>query len=381
VLYELLTGRLPFEAADALEWVHCHVARTPRPPVELVPDLPQVVSDIVMRLLAKLADAPRAANGRPDRRGVSALPSRRRRRYAVLREVLMKTRSIGVLALAVWPALAAGGSLTCDPQQIDPKSHRLTTRVQGQIVVNQDYSFWDALDLGKHEETLADLNEASTRAAEKAADIDPRNQMAHGILARQYLVLDQADAAATEWRTVLDGGGAVVWTATLYDVDARSYFFVAFDKKGIRIYRFGAVVGPAFKTGFGGIAEFPSPENERFWAMGGGCIDPALTPEAEVPWANVREIKAGNWVLWFKLTRPITASSDRGKRKTIDEIKVNLHGRTGTLEAYKPVGEDAPAMRGVGPAGYNDLVRRTLVKFVDPERRIALPPLKPGAGW
>jgi hypothetical protein len=101
-----------------------------------------------------------------------------------------------------------------------------------------------------------------------------------------------------------------------------------------------------------------------------------------VPWSAVREIKAGNWVLWFKLDRRITVSSDRtGKRKDLDEIKVCLHGRTGQLEVYKPVGDEYLALRGRGPAGYQDLVRRTLARFVDPERRIALPPLKPGAGW
>jgi hypothetical protein len=43
----------------------------------------------------------------------------------------------------------------------------------------------------------------------------------------------------------------------------------------------------------------------------------------------VREIKAGNWVLWFKLHEPVRIASDRtGKRKTLDEIKLNLHGRT-----------------------------------------------------
>jgi serine/threonine protein kinase len=28
VLYELLTGRLPFQAIDPLGWVHCHIARS-----------------------------------------------------------------------------------------------------------------------------------------------------------------------------------------------------------------------------------------------------------------------------------------------------------------------------------------------------------------
>src|SRR5712691_2926674 len=33
-LYQMLTGALPFAAADPLEWVHCHIARQPIPPVD-----------------------------------------------------------------------------------------------------------------------------------------------------------------------------------------------------------------------------------------------------------------------------------------------------------------------------------------------------------
>jgi PAS domain S-box-containing protein len=54
-LYQMLTGRLPFVAADAMEWVHCHIARQPAPP-ETLCDLPTPVSDIVMRLMAKTAE-------------------------------------------------------------------------------------------------------------------------------------------------------------------------------------------------------------------------------------------------------------------------------------------------------------------------------------
>ncbi len=32
-LYEMLTGALPFMASDPMEWVHCHIARQPVPPV------------------------------------------------------------------------------------------------------------------------------------------------------------------------------------------------------------------------------------------------------------------------------------------------------------------------------------------------------------
>jgi serine/threonine protein kinase len=31
-LYEMLTGSLPFTASDAMEWIHCHIARRPPPP-------------------------------------------------------------------------------------------------------------------------------------------------------------------------------------------------------------------------------------------------------------------------------------------------------------------------------------------------------------
>jgi predicted ATPase/signal transduction histidine kinase len=55
-LYELSTGRLPFTASDPMEWVHCHIARQPISPRELVPDLPGPVADIIMKLLAKTAE-------------------------------------------------------------------------------------------------------------------------------------------------------------------------------------------------------------------------------------------------------------------------------------------------------------------------------------
>ncbi|MGO4221728.1 AAA family ATPase [Lysobacter sp. TAF61] len=53
LLYRMATGVLPFTASDPMEWVHCHIARTPIPPVQRVPELPPPVSDIIVRLLAK----------------------------------------------------------------------------------------------------------------------------------------------------------------------------------------------------------------------------------------------------------------------------------------------------------------------------------------
>src|ERR1700754_2906588 len=54
-LYQMLTGALPFLAADPLEWVHCHIAQQPTPPSELA-TVPEPISAIVMKLLAKIAE-------------------------------------------------------------------------------------------------------------------------------------------------------------------------------------------------------------------------------------------------------------------------------------------------------------------------------------
>ncbi|MEG3941018.1 AAA family ATPase [Microcoleus sp. S36b_A3] len=54
--YELLSGKLPFETEDALELVHCHIARLPIPPHKIEPEIPQIISKIVSKLMAKNAE-------------------------------------------------------------------------------------------------------------------------------------------------------------------------------------------------------------------------------------------------------------------------------------------------------------------------------------
>ena len=54
--YRMLTGHLPFNAVDAMGWVHCHVARQPLPPVAKLQSIPVVLSNLVMKLLAKTAE-------------------------------------------------------------------------------------------------------------------------------------------------------------------------------------------------------------------------------------------------------------------------------------------------------------------------------------
>jgi predicted ATPase/signal transduction histidine kinase len=52
-LFELRAGRLPFEASDPLGWIHCHLARIPPSLAQVAPGTPEMVSQIVARLLAK----------------------------------------------------------------------------------------------------------------------------------------------------------------------------------------------------------------------------------------------------------------------------------------------------------------------------------------
>lgn len=55
-LFELLIGWLPFQSTDPMELIHSHMAKLPVPPRELNRDVPQTVSDIVMKLLSKTAE-------------------------------------------------------------------------------------------------------------------------------------------------------------------------------------------------------------------------------------------------------------------------------------------------------------------------------------
>lgn len=56
ILYEMLTGAPPFTSAEPMALVHAHLARTPKSPHELEPNVPPAVSRIVLKLLAKSAD-------------------------------------------------------------------------------------------------------------------------------------------------------------------------------------------------------------------------------------------------------------------------------------------------------------------------------------
>ncbi|MBW4505231.1 MAG: AAA family ATPase [Scytonematopsis contorta HA4267-MV1] len=54
--YELLTGELPFQSDDAMELVHCHIAKQSPLVHKINPEIPIVLSSIIAKLMAKNAE-------------------------------------------------------------------------------------------------------------------------------------------------------------------------------------------------------------------------------------------------------------------------------------------------------------------------------------
>lgn len=55
-LYQLFTKKLPFEAENSLELIHLHIAQQPIPPNEINPNIPKVLSDIILKCMSKEAE-------------------------------------------------------------------------------------------------------------------------------------------------------------------------------------------------------------------------------------------------------------------------------------------------------------------------------------
>jgi hypothetical protein len=288
------------------------------------------------------------------------------------------------------PSVAVAQS-TCNPELLNRESYRLTTDAQAMNVTRPRTNWWDGFDasLRTHQNALGDLNDAALTIAERALELDPKNQMARSQLARQLVILGEDGARArAEIKTLFEQGGALAWTATLYDVDARSFFVMTFDRAGIKVYRFGEAA-PNFTRRLG-VPEFPGPEAKGLWRAWGGCVD-GLRAEAFVPWSDVREIAAGNFVIWFRFNTPVTVTADSRKKKTLKEFKVALHGAMGTVEYRQTPGsgeddrwyEDTRTFTGIGrgPASYQDRIRMALAAEIDPSHRIKLPKQKRGGGW
>ena len=277
----------------------------------------------------------------------------------------------------------AGAPATCDATAISTESYRLTIEAQALNLTKPYYRWWDQYDIGKRPRDVEDLDDAAVVIAERARELDDRNLLAHAQLARQYLIAGvDAKQAHEAWRRALDGGGAIVWTATLFHVDDRAYFVAAFDRQGIRIYKLGQLAG-AIRMEYG-VPALPGPDHEDFWRAFGGCFPASLAPEATIAWSSVRKIEAGNFVLWFELDSPVTISSDRGRRKRLSTVMINLHTSRGDSDFRYGVGGPRGAFfvrpTAVGPAAYQERVRGTLIELFDPEGRIKVPPQR-RYGW
>ena len=298
-------------------------------------------------------------------------------------------------ALVVFTLLLSSSAVdaqsTCNPELLNRDSYRLSTDAQAMNVTRPRTNWWDGFDasLRTHQHALGDLNEVALMIAERALDLDPKNQLARSQLARQLVILgEDGNRARAEIKTLFSEGGALAWTATLYDVDGKSFFVMTFDRAGIKVYRFGEAA-PNFRKRLG-VPQFPGPEATALWRAWGGCVD-RLRAETFIPWSDVREIAAGNYVIWFRFKTPVTVVADSAKRKTLKEFKVALHGAMGTVDYRQTSGsgdgdrwyEDTRTFTGIGrgPASYQDRIRMALVAEVDPSGRIKLPKQKRGAGW
>ena len=52
-LFEFFTGRKPFAAEDDLELIHCHLAKEPPAPLNINPEIPAPLSEVITKLLSK----------------------------------------------------------------------------------------------------------------------------------------------------------------------------------------------------------------------------------------------------------------------------------------------------------------------------------------
>ena len=215
-------------------------------------------------------------------------------------------------------------------------------------------------------------------AAQPAVACDDAALAAATDTARSNIIAGIDGTAAIEaWRHVLGSGGAIGWTVTEYNVDPRSPFVFAFDREALRVYRAGIF-------------------SENVVRATGGCIDASIPPEAVIPWRDVREIEAGNWVLWFRLREPVTIRSDRGRRERVDELKAIFHGagggdltfyynlrREGRIPFWNVDVYNVENLRGiaVGPTDFQRRLQFVIAQAVDPDERISMKRKGRGAGW
>jgi predicted ATPase/GAF domain-containing protein/HPt (histidine-containing phosphotransfer) domain-containing protein len=129
-LFQMLTGKLPFAAADPVGWAHAHTSKRAPLVTEFSPDLPPIVAELVAKLLAKDPDD-RYQSGRGLIGDLTSLREQARRgleplnltlglndvsnRFIVSREIVGREAELSVLARALDGASAGRRPLVLLP--------------------------------------------------------------------------------------------------------------------------------------------------------------------------------------------------------------------------------------------------------------------------
>ena len=210
------------------------------------------------------------------------------------------------------------GSPTCDAARIDPDSYALATRAQAAIVTQDRLDWWDGFNVGNAFDALHELNSSSTWAAERALELDPHNLLAHGVLARQYVVIgedarlaDRANGGRRSITAAPSSGPRRCMTSTRKAISS-------WPSIGRRCASTGSASSPAASTRTSACRSFPAATASACGAPGADASMRPLNPKRSSRGADVREIKAGNWVLYFKLTHKVRITSDRGKKADLE---------------------------------------------------------------
>ena len=143
VLYEMLTGELPFTADNSIAVCMKHVTEPLRPPKQLNPDIPEEMDALVVMLLAKhpaeryasavelLTDLERVREGLPPVLALEATTeSLGEAPHAALRRVARRRRTLRILAIAAVAVLALLGTLPFGLGQVG-SGHGTLPRAQG----------------------------------------------------------------------------------------------------------------------------------------------------------------------------------------------------------------------------------------------------------